>query len=183
MKLLPLITEDHKHDFGCVMLHFDFPEMNKIQDMINPDDIYTDPEDDSYGLETDPHTTLLYGLHDGVSTEDIKKTLDKFTFELCRLDNSSVFENKEYDVLKYDVMYATRGGAFLHKANNELKKFPYTSDFPEYHPHLTIAYLKSGTGKKYAKALKGGSFILLPKYATYSKTDETKDKIKILLKK
>jgi hypothetical protein len=183
MKLLPLIKEvlRRKHDFNCVMLHFNFPEINKIEDMINPDDIYM-PEDSSYGLETDPHVTLLYGLHDGVSIEDIKKVISKVTFDLCRIDNPSVFENEEYDVLKYDVEYATRGGAFLHKINNELKNFPYTSDFPEYHPHLTIAYLKSGRGEKYVEMIKGTTFTLSPKYVVYSKTNATTTKIPINLR-
>jgi len=165
------------------MLYFNFPEMYKIQDMINPDDIYEDETDDSYGLETQPHVTILYGLHDNVPTEDVQKAIGNFEYGLCRLDNPSVFQNEKYDVLKYDVNYVTRGGAFLHKANNELKKLPYTSDFPEYNPHLTIAYLKPKTGGRYVKALKGSSFTLPPKYAEYSKTDGTKEKLKINVRK
>lgn len=179
MKLLSLITEDHKHDYGCVMLYFDFPEMNKIQYIINPEDIYEDEDDDSFGLETEPHVTLLYGLHENVTVDDVKKAINKFEYGDCRLGNPSIFENEKYDVLKYDVYYATRGGAFLHKVNKELKKLPYTSDFPEYNPHLTIAYLNPGKGKKYTKHLKDTSFILNPKYAVYSKVDGSKEKLKI----
>jgi len=174
MKLLSLITENHKHEYGCVMLHFNFPEMEKIQDMINPNDIYEDETDDSYGLETEAHVTLLYGLHKEVSSENVKEVLKNFSFGQCKLNNASLFENEKYDVLKYDI-----DGDGLHKANLELKKFPYTSDFPEYHPHLTIAYLKPKTGKKYSDALKNSSFTLIPTYAIYSQTDGTKQKIKI----
>jgi 2'-5' RNA ligase len=178
---MDLITEDHKHELGCVMLNFDFPELNKIHDIIDSKDIYEDPSDSSFGLETEPHVTLLYGLHKGVSDNDVKFTLKKFIFGACKVENPSVFKNPDYDVLKYDVNYPTRGGAFLHKANTALKELPYTSDFPDYHPHMTIAYLKKGTGQRYVDALKGSSFTLLPKYAKYSKPDGSDVKLNISL--
>jgi 2'-5' RNA ligase len=34
------------------------------------------------------------------------------------------------------------------------ENFEYTTDYPDYHPHITIAYLKPGCGKKYAEELK-----------------------------
>lgn len=177
MKLMDLITENHKYDYGCVMLYFDFPEVNKIHDMINSDDIYEDPSDDSFGLETEPHVTILFGLHSEVSTEDVESVLKKFTFGPCRLTNPSTFDGPPYDVLKYNI-----DGNGLHEANIELQKFPYTSDFPEYHPHLTIAYLKTGKGKRYADALKGSSFTLIPKFAVYSKPNGAKEKLNITTK-
>ena len=33
-----------------------------------------------------------------------------------------------------------------------MKELPNTSKFPEYHPHITIAYVKSGKGKNYVKS-------------------------------
>lgn len=177
MKFLSLITEDHKHDYGCVMLFFDFPEMKKIQKIIRTEDIYEDETDDSFGLETEAHITLLYGLHSGVSSENVKSVLKKFSFGPCKLTNISLFENEKYDVLKYDI-----DGEGLHEANIQFKRFPYTSDFPEYHPHLTIAYLNPKTGKKYTNALKNTSFTLIPKYAVYSQIDGTKEKLNINVK-
>lgn len=183
-KLMDIITEDHKHEYGCVMLYFDFPELNKIQDAIDPDDLYEESDDDSYGLETEAHVTLLYGLHKGVSDDDIKQTLKNIDFDVCKLFDLSFFKNEKYDVLKFEVGYTTRGGAFLSKANRELKKFPHTSDFPDYHPHLTIAYLKPGKGQKWADKLKKvDEYTLTPKEARYSKPDGSKIKIKINLKK
>jgi len=163
------------YEYGCVMLYFTFPEIKEIHNLIDEKDVYIDKEDDSFGLEDEPHTTLLFGLHDGLKTSEVKKILDKYTFDSCKLHNPSLFNNEKYDVLKFDVE-----GENLHKVNKELKKFPYTSDYPNYHPHLTIGYLKKGTGKKYVDILKKEKlikFFLLPQEARYSKPDGTKDKI------
>jgi len=174
-KLAGLITEEKQtYDFGCVMLYFNFPEMNKIHDAINPDDVYVQEGDRSFGLENEPHCTLLYGLHEGVSTENIKEVLDKHTYSTVKAHNASLFENPDYDVLKFDVK-----GDNLHETNSDLQQYPFTSNFPNYHPHMTIAYLKPGTGEKYTKMLKGQEFDLLPQYAVYSKPEGDQDKINI----
>jgi 2'-5' RNA ligase len=169
------ITEGKmKNEYGCVMLFFDFPQMEELHMHINPDDVYIDPNDDSFGLEKEPHVTLLFGLHNGVSTEDVEKVLNDFTFETCTMGNSSLFENGRYDVLKFDVR-----GEGLHDANKKLSELPHTTDFPDYHPHMTIGYLKLGKGKKYADMFKRLKYGLLPQYAVYSKTDGTQDRINI----
>lgn len=182
IKLKELLTETRINDYGCVMLYFDFPRMSEIHSLINENDIFINPDDDSYGLEDEPHCTLLYGLHEGVTIKDVLNSLRNITFGDCRIHTPSLFENERYDVLKFEVGYPTRGGAFLHKANQQLKKFPYTSEYPNYHPHLTIAYLKNGMGKKYVDILnknKLTEFVLAPAYGVYSQTNGNKIKFKI----
>jgi 2'-5' RNA ligase len=85
-----------------------------------------------------------------------------------------LFENEKYDVLKFDV-----NGENLHACNKALKQHPHTNNFPDYHPHMTIGYLKPRMGKKYTKMLKGQEFELIPTHAIYSEPDGTKSKIKI----
>lgn len=184
-KRMNLIVEEknHKHEYGCVMLYFSFPEMKLFHEKINEDDIYIDPEDDSYGLEDETHVTLLYGLHPEVKFAQIKESMQNITFQDCVLRNISIFENEKYDVLKFDVNYLYRGGSFLHKANNELKKFPYTSDYPDYHPHVTIGYLKKGMGEKYVNKFKNSEYKVTPQYGVYSEADGTKTKFEIKLQK
>lgn len=166
-----------KYEYGCVMLYFDFPTIDKIHGVINDEDIFQDPDDPSFGLETEPHTTLLYGLHDGVTKQNIKNVLDKFTFDTFKISNASLFENENFDVLKFDVV-----GDGLYEANAELVKYPNTQTYPDYHPHLTIAYLKPGKGKQYVKELNGLEFELTPKYAVYSMPSGDKIKISINIK-
>jgi len=62
------------------------------------------------------------------------------------LSGISIFENPEFDVVKFDV-----NSKLLTKLNTLMKQLPHTSTFPEYHPHITIAYVKKGEGNKYIK--------------------------------
>ncbi len=174
-QLAGIITEgDQTYDYGCAMLYFVFPQISKIHKLINKDDIFTKEGDRSFGLEDEPHCTLLYGLHSEVSTNDVKKVLDKYKFAPLKAYNVSKFDNPEYDVLKFDIK-----GDNLYKVNTDLKQFPFTSDFPDYHPHMTIGYLKKGKGNKYIKMFKGLEYELLPQYAVYSNPNGDKDNIKI----
>ena len=175
MKLMELLNENHKYEYGCVMLYFDFPDMKSLHKKIDVNDIHN--PDGSFGLETEPHTTLLFGLHPEVTDDHIKEVLSKHRFGSCQIRNASLFENTEYDVLKFDV-----SGEGLHECNSDLKKYPHTTSFPIYHPHMTIGYLKSGTGKKHTELFKNMMFSLTPQYAVYSKPDGTKTKFKINLK-
>jgi hypothetical protein len=38
----------------------------------------------------------------------------------------------------------------LKRLNAKNRKLPNGNEFPEYRPHLTVAYVKKGEGKKYA---------------------------------
>jgi 2'-5' RNA ligase len=176
IKLMDLLAENSTstYKYGCVMLYFNFPQIDEIHDYIDIDDIYVEDEDKTFGLEDEPHTTLLYGLHPEVSLDEVKKVLDSYDYYPCIIKNASLFENEKYDVLKFDV-----DGKDLKQTNNDLKQYPFTNDYPDYHPHLTIGYIKPGLGKKYTKILKGLEFKLLPQYAIYSHSDGNKDKIKI----
>lgn len=180
-----IFEESGKHDYGCAMLFFKLPELAKLQKQIDPQDIYKGEEgsDRSYGMEDNPHVTLLYGLHEEVTLDQVKNVLDGITFSNCKLFNISKFDNPLYDVLKFDVGYPTKGEAFLTKANKELKQFPNTNDYPKYHAHSTVGYLKKGTANKYIKMMKDQEYVVTPDYAVYSVPDGTEHKIKIQVKK
>lgn len=165
--------ENDTYSHGCVMLYFDFPEIENIHTKIEEDDIYEEEGDRTFGLEDEPHCTLLYGLKESVKVGEVEEILDRHTFGTCTLHNASLFEN-EYDVLKFDVE-----GDSLHECNEALCELPFESDYPDYHPHSTIAYLKRGTGKKYCEMMKGDEYRLVPTYAVFSQPDGTKSKIKI----
>jgi len=154
------------YDFCCAMIYFDLPDMKKLHTIIDEDDIYTEEDDDSYGLEKHPHTTLLYGLHEDVNPDDVKDICINYSFETLTLHNCSSFNSEKFDVLKFDVK-----GENLFECNEELAQLPHTTDHPDYHPHSTIAYLKKGTAKKYIKLLEDKEYKVIPEKIVYSLTD------------
>lgn len=164
---------DNRFEFGCAMVYFDFPEMKELQSKIKKDEIYDPAQGESYGLEHEPHVTLLFGLHD----EEIE---DKTVMDICGLRNYedttlegiSLFKNPDFEVLKFDVK-----GKDLHYINKILTELPHTTRYPDYHPHATIAYLKPGTGDEVVKRLKADdSYQIVPKEIVYSKTNKSKVK-------
>jgi 2'-5' RNA ligase len=176
VKLFEEFVNEKKGDSyssGCVMLYFDFPQMKEIHEQIDSEDLYEEDGDRTFGLEDEPHCTLLYGLEEGVTLDEVKKILNTQSFSTCTVHNASLFEN-DYDVLKFDVK-----GKGLHECNKALSELPYNNQYPDYHPHMTIGYLKKGTGKKYTKLMEGKEWTLLPSYAVYSQPDGTKTKTPI----
>jgi hypothetical protein len=115
---------------------------------IDKDDIYVDPEDPSYGIEDDPHVTILYGV-DNESFGPICDLCRKWPRVDIKFSGMSVFNGEEtgkpYDVIKLGVV-----GHGIYKLHGALRDgIPNDFKWPEYRPHLTVAYVKAGTGKKY----------------------------------
>jgi 2'-5' RNA ligase len=162
------------------MLYFDITkgDWDKFQDMIADEDVYTEDGDQSYGRETEPHVTILYGLHADIPDSTIEELIDEMEGPKLTLKKISIFENEKYDVVKFDILGVSKGR--LGKMNAKFVELPHTTDFPEYHPHSTITYVKAGTGKKYIKTLTGDDVITVtPTEVRYSKADGTKKKYKL----
>ncbi len=178
IKDLDLFEAEMPHSFGCAMVFFKLPFIEALQIIVDKKDLYTEEEGsdayDDYGFETEPHTTLLYGLHADVDDKEVIEKSTPKKFEKIRLHNVSVFKNPKYDVLKMDAE-----AKWLTEVNKKLTKLPYTTDYPEYHPHATIAYLKKGTSKKYLKMLEGMEVMVIPAQLVFSKATGKKVKQKI----
>ena len=70
---------------------------------------------------------------------------------------------------KYDVLKLEAKADWLNEANKKLcESLPYSSDFPEYKAHVTIAYLKPGTGKKVVERIGDFSTEAVPNKMVYS---------------
>ncbi len=162
-----------RYDYGCVMLYFKVPTLKDFTSKIEDVDVY---DEEGFGIETKSHVTLLYGLHDEeIKDVDVFDLVLKEEYPNLILISPSLFENKDYDVLKFDVKYPKNEDKVLHKVNKELMdEFPYTTDFPKYHPHCTIAYLKVGKGKKYVEMFKDAEIEVHPNKIVYSKSNGEK---------
>lgn len=119
-------------------------EIAELQSRIDSRDVYRYGSRD-YGLETDTHVTLVPCLENGIDAELLKpylKPLDRYTALLLSL---SKFENEKFDVLKIDVLSAE-----LVNTNARITKdFETYTEYKEYHPHVTVAYMKKGMADKY----------------------------------
>lgn len=97
------------------------------------------------GRETDAHVTVKYGLHtDDVS--DVEEFTDGYGPISLTFGETGYFAGDEYDVLFVEV-----DSPELVELNALISEgLSVTDTYPEYHPHATIAYLKSGLGARYA---------------------------------
>jgi RNA polymerase sigma factor (sigma-70 family) len=109
-------------------------------------EIYTDPDDPTVGREDEPHITALYGITEATPNTTAKAVLEATTGNIsATVGKLSVFKGEKYDVLKAEI-----DSPDLYSINAAMRKsVPFESDFPDYTPHLTIAYLKKGQGEKY----------------------------------
>jgi 2'-5' RNA ligase len=170
-KLLKEI-ESGPYEYGCVMLYLDF-DNTQLTSTISDKDVYNNGKQS--GKETEPHVTLLYGLHSNVTPQIIQQILDRIHFGDIALNNPSLFQNSEYDVLKFDAE-----GNGLQQAHDILSKLPNSNEYTEYHPHMTIAYLNKGTaGNEYVKKFMSVNYKVTPIFAIYSIPSGKKFKLKI----
>lgn len=164
------------HKYGCVMLFLPIKKewWSNITKEIKKEDIYNPEGERDYGIQAydDAHVTILYGIHSDVPDKDVEALIEKMSAPEVTLSKISMFDNKDkgFDVVKFDVT-----GKDLHDMNKMFKDLPYTSDYPDYHPHCTIAYVEAGTGKNYTKKLsKEDSLVIKPNKIVYSKANGTK---------
>lgn len=133
---------------GCIMLST--PDLNdiisRVQDHLVSHLRTQGLTGEDYAMETYPHITVVYGIDvttDVALLRDIVKNRPAY-YQLTQL---GLFENDEYDILKFDILSTD-----LRILNQVIQsKVPVVSTYPAYHPHLTIAYLPKGTGQDYVR--------------------------------
>ena len=144
--LLFLEKDSKMYEYGCVMLYLTIPKRNEIISQISQKDLYQS-ENDRYGVEIEPHVTILYGISpyvDDIEVKSLFENIKKTDFDLLFTEIDCFF-NIDYDVLKINVI-STK----LNELNELLKdNLDHTTQYKEYIPHVTIGYLKKGTGGKY----------------------------------
>lgn len=96
------------------------------------------------GREDEPHVTVKYGLHSTDST-GVRAALTGETPATVHFGKLSVFRTPDADVLKVGV-----SSPDLHRMNAKIAEGnEHTDTYPQYSPHVTVAYLKPGDGAKY----------------------------------
>lgn len=132
------------YDYGAVLASARPKGWNDVLSSIDKHDLYTS-DDGTFGLETNPHVTVLYGFHDEVHEDLVCRMCQSVADPIeVEIEGISMFENEDYDVLKFDVESKR-----LRNLNKAFRGLPHTNKHGEYSPHMTVAYLKKGHGDKY----------------------------------
>jgi 2'-5' RNA ligase len=133
------------YEYGCLMIYVKIPNWEQFIGDVDRETLY-EPENERYGLETEPHATILYGIHKDVSDEQVLEmfsNIKKSDFDIY-VDSIDCFYNKDYDVLKMNIKSNK-----LNELNKLATQLPHTSTYPDYKPHLTIGYFLKGMANKY----------------------------------
>jgi hypothetical protein len=164
------VIESPRNKYNCLMLKFDIENWDSfVHKLIEPKDIFL-TEKEGYGIERNAHVTLLFGIHDYVSLEKVKKCLVPIKFIKCKSNTIDIFSNPQFDVVKFNVE-----GNYLKQMNTKLREtVDYTCSHPDYKPHMTIGYVNPGTGKKYKKTM-ANMLLITPVAYIYSHADGTKE--------
>jgi 2'-5' RNA ligase len=172
-----IFEQEGKKEYGCVMLDTNISDWKKNHlSLVDEKDLYF-AEDDEYGYNMEPHITVLYGIHlNETNPEDIVEKMKEMKTVKTVIYEISIFESKDkkYDVVKYDVPVTKQLQEYRKMFE---KEFPNTQSFSDYHPHITLAYVKKGLGKKYVQNLEKPFDLVFDK-AIYSYFDYSEDKDK-----
>jgi hypothetical protein len=133
--------DEEGYDYSCVMCIAEDDLKSKIIGVVDmiPDEV-VHPE----GKDYEPHITALYGLHSN-DFDEVYSMIDGMDPDIrFKIIGLSLFENDEFDVLKFDIESED-----MANMNNRLKGLEHTSNFPDYHPHMTLAYILPGMGQQF----------------------------------
>lgn len=112
------------------------------------------------GREEEAHITVKYGIK-GNQADQLRALLANEPPITVTLGKTSIFSAKKSgtdDVVKIDV-----DSADLHRINEKIAEaLPTAETFPDYKPHVTLAYVRPGKGQQYAgnAALEGQTVTL-----------------------
>lgn len=102
--------------------------------------IYEVPGED-YGRESEPHVTIKYGFSKDLTDEEVKKIIGKTKAFSVTANGLSTFDGKEFQVVKFDI----QPDGILLSMRKLCDEFPNEDEHPNFHPHLTLAYVKKNS--------------------------------------
>lgn len=107
-----------------------------------PDDVLHMDEDGGKGREREPHITVKYGLKVQELPAELKAVVEETPPFTVFMGKVSLFANSpEYDVVKIDVESPA-----LRQLNQRVSNVvPHDDTYPQYHPHITLAYVEKGS--------------------------------------
>lgn len=100
--------------------------------------------DDGRQAQDDIHVTVKYGIHITDPTVVRELLINQKPLK-AKLGKISLFESDDHDVVKLEI-----SSNQLHQLNKTVSNnLEVTDTYPQYIPHVTIAYVKKGCGSRY----------------------------------
>lgn len=134
------------NDLGCIMATT-VPIV--VSSVIDPEDLYCPDGESGDGMvsENSPHTTLLYGLLS--SGPAMQKHVDAVLngWSLSGVQISGVEAWGQPDDPSACLVATLVPNSDLSEANARLRLLPHIDTFPDYKPHITLAYVKNDPEK------------------------------------
>ena len=160
-------------EYAFLMVDYETPSFIKdLQKKIPSRELYTEENNEDYGLEKQSHVTLVPCLDNDIDIDKMKSYLKPINEYDIVLTDISKFECEKFDVLKCAVKSKA-----LKDTNKEIvDKFETHSEYKDYNPHMTIAYMKKGMADKYLKKILDKLILLKAKNFNFSYFDGDKDK-------
>lgn len=132
---------------GCIMLDLDGDGIPKL---IEDEGLYFTKHPDRFWIKGfvaghTPHVTLLYGLLESGNTtyrEYVDKVLEGWECDEVEIDHVGYFESPYSDEPYYCIVAHVHVTYSLMEANQSLQLLPHINTFPDYKPHITIAYIR-----------------------------------------
>lgn len=128
---------------GCIMID---TKSVKVDDVIPEEALYfSEDQDYVQGIvsQTVPHITLLYGLlRSGLELRrHVSAVLTGWSLPELEIEKVSFFYGKDDSYIT--VIALIKATPELLEGNARLRLLPHIDTFGEYHPHLTLAYVKA----------------------------------------
>lgn len=136
---------------GCIMLKTEVPDTSFIKD----EDLYYTDNPKLFWVNgrstTNSHITLKYGLLNSVRRKHVDTVIDGLPLPerligqgMMKFDSPYPDEPYECIVLKISTDSAFGHPAELMALHNQLNYLPHVNTFPDYKPHVTLAYVRKG---------------------------------------
>jgi hypothetical protein len=141
------------YDLGCIMLDVHaLPVLDLIPGDNSVDDVYWHPDQEAHPYtggvpaETAAHCTLLYGLMESGQKwkPQVDAVLNGWEYPRLEIEEVSYFPSNLPDQDYSVIIGKLKVSDELQEGHNRLRLLPHVDTFPEYHPHITLAYVKGG---------------------------------------
>lgn len=150
-------------DLGCIMLEADsFPVTELVTK--GKDDLYTSLNAERWWVdgavaERVAHVTLLYGLieHGQAWKPLVDIVLTGWTPPLLQVESIGAFDSPWDDEPYSCIVAHIKVTPELVEGFHRLEMLPHINTYPEYKPHMTLAYVKKEAKERWLKEL-GSSF-------------------------